>query len=96
LVLLEVEFVDRDKAVKYVYELNEKSARLSLVYGPEGCGKSAWLKQSAEILKKLKFDVIYVDVLRKEFTTHDVEEIVSKLSKVIADDTTSFISKWRK
>jgi predicted AAA+ superfamily ATPase len=96
LVLLEVEFVDRDKAVKYVYELNEKSTRLSLVYGPEGCGKSAWLKQLAEILKKLKFDVIYVDVLRKEFTTHDVEEIVSKLSKVIADDTSSFISKWRK
>lgn len=44
----------------------------------------------------MKFDVIYVDVLRKEFTTHDVEEIVSKLSKVIADDTSSFISKWRK
>ena len=57
---LEVEFIDRDKAVKHVYELGEKGTRYPLiVFGPEGCGKSAWLRQATEILKEMNFDVIY-------------------------------------
>lgn len=51
MVLLEVEFVDRDKAVKYVYELNEKSTRLSLVYGPEGCGNLLGLSNQLRFLR---------------------------------------------
>ncbi|WP_374119582.1 ATP-binding protein [Pyrobaculum sp. 3827-6] len=39
---------------------------MQLVYGLEGCGKSAWLKQAAELLKELGYDVIYVNPLQRE------------------------------
>jgi ABC-type iron transport system FetAB ATPase subunit len=45
-----VDFVNRDRGVKQVYEISERGTRFPLVvFGPEGCGKSAWLKQVAEI-----------------------------------------------
>lgn len=50
---LEVEFIDRDRAIEQVLEWGEKSTPYPVVvFGPEGCGKTAWLKQAAEILKK--------------------------------------------
>jgi predicted AAA+ superfamily ATPase len=43
---LEVEFVDRERAIKQVEELAEKGTRFPIViFGPEGCGKTAWLKR---------------------------------------------------
>jgi sigma54-dependent transcription regulator len=42
---LEIEFTDRNRGIEQVYELAEKGTRLPIVvFGPEGCGKSAWLK----------------------------------------------------
>jgi predicted AAA+ superfamily ATPase len=39
---LEVEFVDRDRAIKQIYEFAERGMRFPVViYGPKGCGKSA-------------------------------------------------------
>jgi len=86
---LEVEFIDRDKAVKHVYELGEKGTRYPLiVFGPEGCGKSAWLRQATEILKEMNFDVIYIDVLHRELIAYtDVEEVVKELTNAIIDVT---------
>lgn len=50
-----------------VGEWAERSTRfMQLVYGLEGCGKSAWLKQAAELLKELGYDVIYVNPLQRE------------------------------
>jgi Archaeal ATPase. len=43
---LEVEFIDRERALKQVEELAEKGTRYPVVvFGPEGCGKSAWLSK---------------------------------------------------
>ena len=43
---LEVEFVDRERALKQVEELAEKGTRFPIVaFGPEDCGKTAWLKK---------------------------------------------------
>ena len=43
----EVEFTDRERALRQVYELAERGTRLPLVvFGPEGCGKTAWLLQA--------------------------------------------------
>ncbi len=39
---------------------------MQVVYGPEGCGKTAWLLQSVEMLKELGFDVIYINIPNKE------------------------------
>lgn len=47
---LEVEFTDREQGIQQVLELAGRGTRLPIVvFGPEGCGKSAWLRQSAEI-----------------------------------------------
>ena len=59
-----------------------------VIHGPEGCGKSAWLRQVAVVLKKQDFDVIYVDVAHKEYIAYtDVREVIDKISEVIADIT---------
>ena len=82
----EVEFTDREKALKQVYEFAEKGTAYPIVvYGPEGCGKTAWLKQSAEVLKDLGYGVIYFNPLRREFLVEvgvrSVEERVQELLK---------------
>jgi SpoVK/Ycf46/Vps4 family AAA+-type ATPase len=82
-----VEFVNRERGVRQVYEIGDRGTRFPLiVYGPEGCGKSAWLKQVAEILRELNYDIIYIDVLHKELTVHsDVKEIVKRISDIVAE-----------
>ena len=80
---LEVEFVDRDKAVEQIHRIGERSTRfLVVVYGPEGCGKSAWLRQAAEVFREQDFDVIYVDFMHREFIAHtSVKEVGERLAK---------------
>uniref|UniRef100_A0A7J2U0T4 AAA family ATPase n=1 Tax=Ignisphaera aggregans TaxID=334771 RepID=A0A7J2U0T4_9CREN len=63
---LEVEFVDRDKAIQQVIEWSERGTRFPIVvFGPEGCGKSAWLKQAAEVLRERGYEVFYIHPLDK-------------------------------
>ncbi|AAL62768.1 MAG: ATP-binding protein [Pyrobaculum sp.] len=83
---IEVEFVDRELALKKVEEWAERSTRLpKVVFGPEGCGKTAWLRQSAVLLKELGFHVIYVDPLRKYFEAYtDVKEVARRLADAAA------------
>ena len=64
---VKVKFVNRDQALRQVEEWAVKGTYpVQVVYGPEGCGKTAWLKQSVELLKELGFDVVYVNPLDKE------------------------------
>jgi GTPase SAR1 family protein len=61
---LEVEFVDRDRAIQQVIEWSERSTRFPIVvYGPEGCGKTAWLRQTAEVLSERGYEVFYIHPL---------------------------------
>ncbi|GAB6944284.1 ATP-binding protein [Vulcanisaeta sp. JCM 14467] len=63
----QVEFVDREQALRRVeYWAERGMSVVHVVYGPEGCGKTAWLKQSVELLRELGFDVVYVNPLDKE------------------------------
>ena len=84
---LEVEFADREQALKKVEEWAERSTRFpQVVFGPEGCGKTAWLRQSAVLLRELGFHVIYVDPLRKYFEAYtDVKEVVKRLAEAAAE-----------
>ncbi|WP_367173682.1 ATP-binding protein [Caldivirga sp.] len=67
---LTVEFTDRNLALRRIEEWAEKSTfPVQVIYGPEGCGKTAWLKQSIELLKELGFNVIYINPLNKEVIT---------------------------
>ncbi|MGC9147782.1 MAG: ATP-binding protein [Infirmifilum sp.] len=64
---ISVEFADRDLALKRVEDWAEHGMTVvHVVYGPEGCGKSAWLRQSAVLLRELGFDVVYVNPMDKE------------------------------
>ena len=84
---LEVEFTDRGKAVQQVEEFAGEGTRFPVVvFGPEGCGKTAWLKQAVEVLKGLGFDAIYIDPVRKDYVAYtDVGGIFDRLSEVAAE-----------
>jgi hypothetical protein len=84
---LEIEFTDRDRGIRQIYEWVERGIRFPLVvFGPEGCGKTAWLKQSVEVLRGLGFEVIYIDPLRKDYIAHtSVESIIRKLAEAAAE-----------
>jgi len=65
---LEVEFTDRDRAIRQVEELAVKGTAFPMViYGPEGCGKSAVLRQAAAMLRELGYEVFYINPLDKAF-----------------------------
>jgi hypothetical protein len=84
---VEVEFTDRDRAIRQVEEFAERGTRFPVVvFGPEGCGKTAWLKQAAELLRELGFEAIYVDPMRKDFIAHtDVKELVDKFAEAASE-----------
>ena len=61
---LDVEFTDRDRAIKQVIDWGERGTWHPIViYGPEGCGKSALLKQATAILRDLGYEVFYLNPL---------------------------------
>jgi Archaeal ATPase. len=65
---LRVEFTDRERALGQVEEWAERGTRFPVViFGPEGCGKSAFLRQASAMLKELGFDVFYLHPLEREF-----------------------------
>jgi len=65
---LEVEFTDRDRAIRQVEELAVKGTAFPMViYGPEGCGKSAVLRQASAMLREFGYEVFYINPLDKAF-----------------------------
>ena len=86
---LEVEFADRERALRQVYELAERGTRYPvLVFGPEGCGKTAWLRQAAEILREVGYDVLYVNPLHRDFSAYtEVGEVVRRFAEAAAEAT---------
>jgi len=62
----EVEFIDRDQAIKQVEELAEKGTWVvHVIYGPEGCGKTAFFKQASEVLRERGYAVVHVNPLAR-------------------------------
>jgi methylmalonyl-CoA mutase cobalamin-binding subunit len=84
---VEVEFCNRERAMRQVEEFAERGTRFPLVvFGPEGCGKTAWLKQATEAFRELGFEAIYVDPIRRDFIARtDVRELVDKLSEAAVE-----------
>jgi len=108
-----VEFCDRERAIRQVEDFAERGTRFPVVvFGPEGCGKTAWLRQATETLRELGFEAIYVDPLRREFVAHtDVRELIDELVKAASeaigvaqlklatlaiDAVKWLVSRWRK
>jgi hypothetical protein len=65
---VKTEFVDRDRALAQVVEWAERGTRFPIViFGPEGCGKTAFLRQAASGLRELGYDVFYLHPLDRVF-----------------------------
>jgi thymidylate kinase len=80
---LELEFVDRDKGIRQVYEFAKKGTRFPIViYGPQGCGKTSLLLQAVEILKELDYSIIYFNPLRRRF---EAEAGIESIRQMILD-----------
>ena len=95
----EVEFVDRELALKLIEEwANRGTYPVQVIYGPEGCGKTAWLLQSAEFLRELGFEVIYVNPLNKltlaEISINSLREELLKLIKEAINQNTLARIAW--
>jgi len=65
---VKTEFVDRDRALAQVEEWAERGTRFpAVIFGPEGCGKTAFLRQAAAMLRELGYDVFYLHPLDRVF-----------------------------
>ena len=71
---LVVEFVDRERALGQVEEFAEEGTKWPVaVFGPEGCGETAFLRQAAAMLRDLGYYVFYLltwtGFFRRRWTT---------------------------
>ena len=88
---VETEFVDRDHALAQLAEWAEKSTRWPIViFGPEGCGKTAFLRQAASGLRELGYDVFYLHPLDRVFAAEvddpDVKTLFTDLVRKTLED----------
>jgi hypothetical protein len=88
---VETEFVDRDRALAQVVEWAERGTRFPVViFGPEGCGKTAFLRQASVMLRDLGYDVFYLHPLDKVFAAEvddaDVKTLFAELVRKTLED----------
>jgi len=88
---VELEFVDRDRALAQVVEWSERGTRFPIVvFGPEGCGKTAFLRQAAAVLRDLGYDVFYLHPLDRVFAAEvddaDVKALFLELVRRTLED----------
>jgi len=80
-----MEFTNRDRALKQVEEWAEKSTwRPVVVFGPEGCGKTALLLQASAMLRELGFEVFYLHPLERRFEAEvDLPDLKSEFMRFV-------------
>ena len=88
---VETEFVDRDRALAQVVEWAERGTWAPFViFGPEGCGKTAFLRQAASGLRELGYDVFYLHPLDRVFAAEvddsDVKTLFADLVRKTLED----------
>jgi len=91
---VKTEFVDRDRALAQIAEWAERGTRFPVViFGPEGYGKTAFLRQAAAALRELGYDVFYLHPLDRVFAAEvddpDVKTLFLDLMRKTLED-----EKW--
>lgn len=93
----EIEFVDREVAIRQIEELAERGTWWPLVvYGPEGCGKTALLKQAVEVLRDHGYEVSYINPLSrsgedKVVLTEGLRKLIVDLGSLLVGDAAKLI-----
>ncbi|WP_069807912.1 ATP-binding protein [Vulcanisaeta thermophila] len=93
----EIEFINRETAIKQIEELANKGTWWPLViYGPKGCGKSALLKQAIEVLKEHGYEVSYISPLSragedKVVLTEGLRQLITGISSLLIGDAARLI-----
>jgi predicted AAA+ superfamily ATPase len=88
---VKMEFTDRDRALAQVVDWAERGTRFPVViFGPEGCGKTAFLRQAAFALRELGYDVFYLHPLDRVFLAEvddpDVKALFADLVRKTLED----------
>jgi len=93
---LTIEFVDRERAIEQVRELGEKGTfPVYVVYGPEGCGKTALLRQTKVILEEeFGYHVVYTDPLAER--TEEVLQYTPTIEGVVKEVLNSLPEPYSK
>jgi len=80
-----IEFTDRDRALAQVEEWAERSTWWPVViFGPEGCGKTAFLRQASAMLRELGFEVFYLHPLERKFKAEvDLPDLKSEFVQFV-------------
>ena len=85
---LELEFVDRNRAIDQINKIADKGTYpVYVIYGPEGCGKTALFKQAKEILEEHNYNVVYTSPLAERESeilsySPSVKDIVKEVLKI--------------
>ena len=103
----DVEFTDRDVALEQISILAERGTyTVHVVYGPEGCGKTALLKQAKAVLEEeFGYHVLYANPLAKRAEeilqySPTARELVEKAFSIFSDplakavDLTINVAGW--
>jgi len=93
---LEVEFADRERALAQIREFGERGTfPVYVVYGPEGCGKTAFLKQAKAVLEgEYGYHVIYTNPLVKK--AEEVLQYSPSAEAVVKEALNSLPDPWGK
>jgi len=95
----EIEFVDRDVALKQIEEFAERGTYpVYVIYGPEGCGKTALFKQAKVILEDYGYSVVHINPLAESIgerfsISEELKELTRELGAYILKDASSLIEK---
>jgi len=93
---LRIEFFDRERGVEQVRELGEKGTYpVYVVYGPEGCGKTAFLRQARAVLEdEFGYHVVYTNPLAERF--EEVLEFTPSMGDIVKEVFSLFPEPYSK
>jgi len=82
-----VAFADRDAGLWRLREWAERgTVNVKVVFGPEGCGKTALLKQAVEVFRGYGYEVIYVDPLHGEYLAYtSLRDVARRLAEIVSE-----------
>jgi len=88
---VKTEFTDRDRALAQVVEWAEKDTRwLVVVFGPEGCGKTAFFRQAAFAMGELGCNFFYLRLLDRVFSAEVDDPTLRRSSQTLCG------RRWRR